>query len=80
MKKTILTFALVAVAFGSGWATRAYSFEPHPEIRAAMGSLQAAITHPRKADRDFDGHRTKAVELARSAVHECEAALRADRH
>lgn len=52
--------------------------EPHPEIRAAMQALENAKSHLQKADHDFKGHRTRAVELTEQALQECREALRAD--
>ena len=54
--------------------------ERHPEIRRAMKNLEQAKTNLQKADRDFGGHRTKAVEAIDSALAECKAALAYDKH
>lgn len=53
--------------------------EKHPEIRQAMHNLEQARTNLQRADRDFDGHRAKAVSLTNQALEECRRALAADR-
>lgn len=54
--------------------------ERHPEIRKAMKNLEQAKTNLQNADRDFGGHRTKAVEAINVALDECKAALAFDKH
>lgn len=54
--------------------------EHHPELRRALGALQRAVGFLQHADRDFGGHRTKAVELANQAISEVQAAIAFDKH
>lgn len=67
MKKLLLVAALSAVA--GGFATRAFA-EPQPYMRAALGSLETALTQLDKASADKGGHRVKAAELIRAAIVE----------
>lgn len=83
MRKTaVLWIALLALAGAMLLPVKgpAAPREPHPEIRAAMQALQNARMHLQKADRDFQGHRTRAVQLTDQALQECREALRADRN
>lgn len=54
--------------------------ERHPEINHAIRALQNAKKFLQKADRDFGGHRTKAVEDVDAALNECNQALQYDAH
>ena len=55
--------------------------EPHPVIREAMGKIENAKSYlVNYADRDFKGHRAKAVEHLNQALAELKMALEADRH
>jgi hypothetical protein len=55
--------------------------EPHPVIREAMGKIESAKNDlVNYADRDFKGHRAKAVERLNQALEELKLALEADRH
>ncbi len=55
--------------------------EPHPVIREAMDKIESARTDLVKyADRDFKGHRAKAVGRLNQALEELKLALEADRH
>jgi hypothetical protein len=55
--------------------------EPHPVIREAMEKIEGARTDLVKyADRDFQGHRAKAVEHLNQAIAELKLALQADKH
>lgn len=85
MRKTaVLWIALLALAAAMLLPVRGPATptprEPHPEIRAAMQALQNAKMHLQKADRDFQGHRSRAVQLTDQALQECREALRADRN
>src|SRR5436305_12987831 len=53
--------------------------EKHPELVAALRALRNAKTRLQKADRDFGGHRAKAVEHTDAAISEVEAAIAFDR-
>jgi hypothetical protein len=53
--------------------------ERHPELVAALRALRNAKTRLQKADRDFGGHRAKAVEHTDAAISEVEAAIEFDR-
>jgi hypothetical protein len=55
--------------------------EPHPVIKEAMGKIESAKEDLVKyADRDFKGHRAKAVVHLNQALEELKMALEADRH
>jgi len=55
--------------------------EPHPVIHAAMEKIEAAKTDLVKyADRDFKGHRAKAVVHLNQALEELKMALEADKN
>ena len=43
-----------------------------------MRALQRAKTALQKANRDFGGHRAKAIDLANQAIEEVQAAMQAD--
>jgi hypothetical protein len=55
--------------------------EPHPVIRESMGKIESAKSDlVNYANRDFKGHRAKAVEHLNQALAELKMALEADRH
>lgn len=54
--------------------------ERHPEIRRAMHALQNAAKALQAANKDFDGHREKALDLTQQAIKECQAAIASDKH
>jgi hypothetical protein len=55
--------------------------EPHPVIKEAMGKIENAKNDlVNYADRDFKGHRAKAVVHLNQALEELKMALGADRH
>ena len=55
--------------------------EPHPVIREAIEKIESARTDLVKyADRDFKGHRAKAVAHLNQAMEELKLALEADKH
>ena len=68
-----------AQEFGSQRPMR-YSIERHPEIMRAMRALQRTRADLAAANRDFGGHRTRAVQLVDQAIDELKAALAYDRH
>ena len=49
--------------------------ERHPHIDEALESMRAAKHHLETADRDFDGHRVKAIEHLNAAIHEAEICM-----
>lgn len=49
--------------------------ERHPHIRAAMGDLRRAGNQLEHADRDFGGHRAKALQLVKQAEDELREAM-----
>ena len=51
----------------------------HPEMDAALISLQDARKHLDLAARDFDGHRAKAVKLVDDAIAEVKAGIASDK-
>lgn len=52
--------------------------ERHPELRRAMHGLEMARMSLKHADRDFSGHRAKALQLTEQALAEVQAAFKAD--
>lgn len=54
--------------------------ERHPEIMKAIKNLEQAKNDLMHADRDFGGHRTKAVEATERALAECREALKFDKN
>ena len=52
--------------------------EPQPLMRDALSELREAASRLERADRDKGGHREKALELTRSAIHEVEEGMRFD--
>ncbi len=53
--------------------------ERHPEIRIALHRLRMAKANLEKAAHDYAGHRVKAIESIKTAIHELEEALRSDK-
>ena len=53
--------------------------EKHPEIMRAIKNLEQAKANLQHADRDFGGHRTKAVQATEIAISECREALKFDK-
>ena len=51
---------------------------PHPEMEAALHSLQEARRHLEKADPVFAGHRDAAIRHVDAAIEEVHAAFRAN--
>ena len=49
--------------------------ERHPHIDEALESMRAAKHHLEIADRDFDGHRVKAMEHLNAAIREAEICM-----
>jgi Spy/CpxP family protein refolding chaperone len=54
--------------------------EKHPALMMAMKRLEAAKDALQKADRDFGGHRTKAIELTNAAMAEVREAMKFDKN
>ncbi|HZT32721.1 MAG TPA: hypothetical protein VFA33_22725 [Bryobacteraceae bacterium] len=75
LKKT----SLVVLGMGLALTWNAFTYEPHPMIRAAQKSLLDAQESLKHADRDFGGHRVKAMEHIRMALDELRLAIAADR-
>jgi hypothetical protein len=53
--------------------------ERHPEIRRAIGALEAAKTHLQKANHDFGGHRAAALEECDKALEQLKLAMQFDK-
>jgi hypothetical protein len=49
--------------------------EKHPHIDEALESMRAAKHHLETAEKDFDGHRAKAIEHLNQAIHEAEICM-----
>jgi hypothetical protein len=52
--------------------------ERHPALVQAMRALQRAKTALQNANRDFGGHRAKALDLTNQAIQEVQAAIQSD--
>ena len=79
---TALTLTVgIAMPLATLAVPRPAAQEPHPVIREAMEKIEAARTDLVKyADRDFKGHRAKAVAHLNQAMEELKLALAADRN
>jgi hypothetical protein len=78
MALPLVTFAVPRPAAAQDREDRT---EPHPVIKQAMGKIASAREDLVKyADRDFKGHRAKAVVHLNQALEELKMALEADRH
>ncbi|HTZ73562.1 MAG TPA: hypothetical protein VMB47_06555 [Candidatus Aquilonibacter sp.] len=51
---------------------------PHPEIRAALNSLERAKTHLQEANHDFGGHRVDAIKAIDAAMNQLQICMRYD--
>ena len=54
--------------------------EPHPEINAAIRSLERAKLHLQKAAHDFGGHRVEAIRAIDGALEQLKLALEYDKN
>ena len=52
---------------------------PHPEIRAAINSLERAKTHLQEAKHDFGGHRVDAIKAIDGAIEQLQVCMKYDR-
>ncbi len=52
---------------------------PHPEIRAAINSLQRAKVHLQEAKHDFGGHRVDAIKAIDGAIEQLQICMKYDR-
>ncbi len=53
--------------------------EHHPEMMRAIKALERAQKDLMAAAHDYQGHRTKALDLTRQAIAEIEAGIKSDR-
>lgn len=60
-------------------AVRASKAEPHPEIQAAIRSLEHAKAHLQAAAHDFQGHRVDAIAAIDAALHQLHICMDYDR-
>jgi hypothetical protein len=75
-KKVISLFGVMALMLALSSPTPAY--ERHPEIRAALESLENAKRHLQEAAHDFHGHRVEAIRAVDEAIHQLRLCLEAD--
>jgi hypothetical protein len=71
--KTLKLFALAALLIGSFCFGRSLNktemkVVEYPEMMAAKKHLEGAKDNLQKAAKDYDGHRTKAVQLVEKAI------------
>jgi len=59
--------------------SRASRAEPHPEIMAAIRSLENAKAHLEAANHDFHGHRADALAAVDAALHQLHICMDFDR-
>ena len=52
----------------------------HPNIRAAIESLQIARNHLARAAHNYGGHRAAALQATDNAIRECREAIRFANH
>jgi hypothetical protein len=92
MKKWIVgLFVLTAMVFALTFSTAVPSslaaprpaaapqpMPPHPEIQAAIDSLQHARDHLHEARHDFGGHREDAIKAIDGALHQLNICMRYD--
>jgi hypothetical protein len=60
-------------------ATAAPATPPHPEIRAAIDSLENARRHLKEARHDFGGHREEALRATDEAIRQLKICLEFDK-
>ncbi len=65
---------------GVGQKKGAEKREKHPEIMKAIRNLEQAKAALEHADRDFGGHRAKALDATKAAIAECREALKFDKN
>ena len=76
-----LPLALVAATPSGPARPAAMSYaEPHPEINAAIRSLERAKLHLQKAAHDFGGHRVEAIRAIDGALEQLKLALQYDKN
>ncbi len=78
--KTVKIFALSALVigafcFGKSLGTVETKIVEFPELNAAKKNLMEAKSHLEKANKDFGGHRAKALEHADKAIKEVDEAV-----
>ena len=75
LKRLLPGFAVAAgILLAAGSASAA-----HPNLRAAVRAIQAAIDDMQRAPNDFGGHKLEAINACRAAINQIEAAIRFDR-
>lgn len=81
MKQFLLTSTFALAIFFSAMPRTACAEprERHPEIHAAIHSLEKAIQHLREANHDFGGHREAAIHASEEALNQLRLALESDR-
>jgi hypothetical protein len=78
---TVLPLVMLAVPRPAAAQDRDDRREPHPVIKESMEKIESAKNDLEKfADRDFKGHRAKAVAHLNQALEELRLAQEADRH
>lgn len=79
MKTRLMSlFAVIALVLALSPASPAAG-ERHPQIRAAMRSLENAKDHLQHAAHDFGGHRVEAIRAIDEAHHQLELCLQFDK-
>ena len=78
--KTVKVFALSALVvgafcFGKSLSTVETKLVEFPELNMAKKNLMEAKSHLEKANKEFKGHRAKALEYADKAIKEVDEAV-----
>jgi hypothetical protein len=69
--------AILATSIGNNFVSSAAA-DPQPNMQAALGSLQSALTSLQNATADKGGHRAKAITLTKQAIAETEKGIKFD--
>jgi hypothetical protein len=76
-----LSTLFLAGALAVGIGTHSFNTanaDPQPNMRAALGSLEAALGALNKATPDKGGHRVKAIDLTKQAIEEVKTGIKFD--
>ncbi|MCE9598244.1 MAG: hypothetical protein K8S54_09785 [Spirochaetia bacterium] len=72
------TVLIATVALAAGFTLGTLNAENQPNMVAALGHLNAALTSLKKATADKGGHRVKAIQLTNDAIAAVKAGIAAD--
>ena len=72
----VLSVVLAVVLIGS--MIRPVFAEAQPQMKSALANLRAALVDLQQATPDKGGHRNKAIDLTRKAIHQTVAGIAYD--